>query len=121
MVVVHINNFVDFSGAVTQQFTQIREILEQRKLDIKVVNQPVLGIESAFKILADTIDTTFMPVVKAMNHKIDLDLNILHKVGELSSQLRAFTNGKPNVESSSYKVANGPKNGNNKEEPPKPS
>ncbi len=91
---------------MSQQFSQMRKTLEQSTLDIKVINQPLPGIEVAFKTLADTIDTTFMPVVKAMNHKIDLDLNILHKVGELSQQLRAFTNTSPSNAKASYKISN---------------
>jgi hypothetical protein len=102
-----LDNPSDLSKPIEQlgnQFAQLRQTLAQSKLDIEVINQPLPGLESAFKALADTIDTTFMPVVTAMNHKIDLDLNILHKVGELSRELREFTDTGQNSNTLNQKI-----------------
>jgi len=79
-------------ASISQQMMAIQQRLAQMNMDVKVVNQPVPGLEKAFSLLAETIDTSFIPVVKSMNHKIDLDLNILNKVSELTVQLRQFTN-----------------------------
>ena len=76
------------------QIAEIKTALAGSKLDIKVINEPVPGLDKAFAKLADTIDQTFMPVVQSMNHKINLDLNVLKKVGELSAELRQFTQSK---------------------------
>jgi hypothetical protein len=81
-------------AVLAQQIAEIKTALAGSKLDIKVINEPVPGLEKAFAKLADTIDHTFMPVVQSMNHKINLDLNILKKVSELSADLRQFTSGK---------------------------
>ncbi len=78
-------------ASISQQMTAIQQRLAEMNINVKVVNQPVPGLEKAFTLLAETIDTSFMPVVKSMNHKIDLDLNILNKVSELTVQLRQFT------------------------------
>jgi hypothetical protein len=81
-------------AALAQQMAQIKTALVGSKLDVKVINEPLPGLEIAFAKLADTIDQTFMPVVQSMNHKINLDLNILKKVSELSTDLRTFTASK---------------------------
>ena len=79
---------------LASQMADIKTALAGSKLDIKVINEPLPGLEKAFAKLADTIDQTFMPVVQSMNHKINLDLNILKKVTELSGELRKFTGSK---------------------------
>ncbi|WP_455210393.1 ATP-binding protein, partial [Kaarinaea lacus] len=81
-------------AVLAQQIAEIKTALVGSKLDIKVINEPLPGLEKAFAKLADTIDQTFMPVVQSMNHKINLDLNILKKVSELSADLRQFTSSK---------------------------
>jgi MoxR-like ATPase len=81
-------------AALAQQIGEIKTALAGSKLDVKVINEPLPGLEKAFAKLADTIDHTFMPVVQSMNHKINLDLNILKKVSELSADLRKFTGSK---------------------------
>lgn len=79
---------------LVREIALIKGALAESKLDVKVVNEPVPGLEKAFSKLADTIDQTFMPVVQSMNHKINLDLNILKKVTQLSADLRQFTGSK---------------------------
>ena len=81
-------------AVLIQQIADIKTALAGSKLDVKVINEPLPGLDKAFAKLADTIDQTFMPVVQSMNHKINLDLNILKKVSELSTDLRKFTGGK---------------------------
>jgi ATPase involved in DNA repair/ATPase family associated with various cellular activities (AAA) len=77
---------------IQQQIDVLQRKLSERPVDVTVINEPVPGMEKAFSRLAETIDTTFMPVVAAMNRKIDLDLNILHKVGQLSADLKEWKN-----------------------------
>jgi len=97
-------------GAVTQNLQQIREalieggsseqiagalagleqVIGNAQMEVQVVNQPSAVIEAAMSSMANSIETTFMPVVAAMNKKIDLDLNILRRVDELSSGLDEF-------------------------------
>jgi hypothetical protein len=90
---------------LAQQIGEIKTALAGSKLDIKVINEPLPGLEKAFAKLADTIDQTFMPVVQSMNHKINLDLNILQKVSELSADLRQFTSSKSKKTARQVKLA----------------
>jgi len=78
---------------IQQQIDALEQRLSERPVDVTVINEPVPGMEKAFTQLAETIDTTFMPVVAAMNKKIDLDLNVLHKVSQLSADLRGWQEG----------------------------
>jgi len=59
-------------------------------MEVQVVNQPSAVVEAAISSMANSIETTFMPVVAAMNKKIDLDLNILRRVDELGAGLDEF-------------------------------
>ena len=90
---------------LAKQIADVKNALADTKLDIKVVNEPVPGLEKAFSKLADTIDQTFMPVVQSMNHKINLDLNILQKVTQLSADLRQFTGSKPSEKTKRVKIS----------------
>lgn len=90
---------------LAKQIADIKTALAETRLDIKVINEPVPGLEKAFTRLADTIDQTFMPVVQSMNHKINLDLNVLKKVSQLSADLRQFTNMKANVKTKRIKIS----------------
>lgn len=97
----------DFSKPLAELASQIADIkntLAQTKLDIKVINEPVPGLEKAFSKLADTIDQTFVPVVQSMNHKINLDLNVLKKVTQLSADLRHFTSSKAQERTKRIKI-----------------
>ncbi len=61
-----------------------------RDAEIKIINQPSQVVEEAMVNLAKTIETTFMPVVAAMDKKIDLDLAILRRVSELNDGIDAY-------------------------------
>ena len=58
-----------------------------REAEITVVNQPSKVVEDAIQQLAQTIETTFMPVVASMNKKIDLDLAMLRRINDLRDSL----------------------------------
>jgi len=86
---------------IGEQITQLTESV--RAAEIQVINQPSKVVEEAMAELARTIETTFLPVVASMDKKIDLDLNILRRVDELSAgvdslQQRAKHSGSSNEE-----------------------
>lgn len=68
----------------------LRQAVENARMEVQVVNQPSVAIEAAMTAMANSIETTFMPVVAAMNKKIDLDLNILHRVNEMTDSFERF-------------------------------
>ena len=79
----------NFAGdGVQEQIIKLTESI--RNAEINVINQPSKVVEEAMVELAQTIETTFLPVVASMDKKIDLDLNILRRVDELSAGLESL-------------------------------
>jgi len=68
----------------------LEQVIGNAQMEVQVVNQPSAVVEAAISSMANSIETTFMPVVAAMNKKIDLDLNILRRVDELGAGLDEF-------------------------------
>ncbi|MBU2710557.1 DNA repair ATPase [Zooshikella harenae] len=77
--------------ALSEACQQIQKSLETIDFSINVVNQPSPVLEQSLSALANTVESSLMPVVTTMNHKIGLDQNILRKVNELSDQLKAIS------------------------------
>lgn len=76
--------------ALSDACQQIQKNLETMDFSINVVNQPSPVLEQSLSALANTVESSLMPVVTTMNHKIGLDQNILRKVNELSAQFKAI-------------------------------
>lgn len=68
----------------------LQQAVESAQMQVQVVNQPSVAIEAAMTAMANSIETTFMPVVAAMNKKIDLDLNILRRVDEMTDSFDRY-------------------------------
>lgn len=75
---------------ISKQLAILKEEIVNKKIDLQVVNQPSQVVEKAMVKMAETIETTFMPVVESMNRKIDLDLNIVRKMEKLSASFQDF-------------------------------
>ncbi|CAA0107501.1 Uncharacterised protein [BD1-7 clade bacterium] len=58
-----------------------------RQPDIKVVNEPVPGINQVLNVLADTIEGSLLPLVHTMDRKLDIDLKNHEKMKSISQQL----------------------------------
>lgn len=58
--------------------------------DIKVVNQPVPGMDKVLSTLADTIQETIFPVLQSLDKKLDIDMLNHVKMTYISNQLRAI-------------------------------
>ena len=89
----HINDALSGGESVDrieEVLVSLRQVISDAQVQVQVVNQPSAVVESAISNMANSIETTFMPVVAAMNKKIDLDLNILRRVNELSEGLEGF-------------------------------
>ncbi|WP_370514710.1 DNA repair ATPase [Endozoicomonas sp. OPT23] len=77
---------------LSKRLDQLNSTIAASSLDVEVVNHPVPGLQDVLSQLAGTIETSFVPVARAMNEKIGLDLNILRKVNELTAELRSHQN-----------------------------
>jgi hypothetical protein len=76
---------------ISKQLATLKDEITNKKIDLQVINQPSQVVEKAMVKMAETIETTFMPVVESMNRKIDLDLNIVRKMEKLSASFSEFT------------------------------
>lgn len=77
-------------------FEQLSQALKQLATvsapTVEVINQPVPGLDNILGVLADTIENSIYPLVRAMDKKIDIDLGTHDKMQEISQQLRALQN-----------------------------
>ncbi len=75
---------------ISQQLKSLQSAINDKDVGINIVNKPSVVVEESMQQLANVIETTFMPVVAAMDKKIDLDLTILRKVNELSDEVSSM-------------------------------
>jgi len=76
--------------SINQQLQVLQNTISNKDLGINIVNQPSAVVEESIQQLANIVETTFMPVVAAMDKKIDLDLAIVRKVNDLSEDIKAL-------------------------------
>ncbi|NYZ68368.1 DNA repair ATPase [Endozoicomonas sp. SM1973] len=81
---------VDSGAKLENGIQTLRQAITEKQANIQIVNQPSENLEDIIRTLAMTIETSFMPVVTSMNHKIGLDQNILRKVNELTHRLQRY-------------------------------
>jgi hypothetical protein len=55
---------------------------------VKVVNQPVPGVDALLKTIAGTLETSIFPLVKLMEGKLNIDLNTQKSMGSLYNEIR---------------------------------
>lgn len=67
---------------------QLADAISKARPDISVINQPVPGLDKVLSVLADTIEHTIAPLVRAMDKKLEIDLRTHDKMQEVSKQLR---------------------------------
>jgi hypothetical protein len=62
--------------------------MENLQYQVKVVNQPVPGIDALLKTIASTLETSIFPLVKLMEGKLNIDLNTQKSLGSLYNEIR---------------------------------
>ncbi|WP_434155634.1 DNA repair ATPase [Pseudomonas sp. JZ134] len=58
---------------------------------VQVVNQPVPGIDQLLRTLADTLEQSFLPLVRNMDRKLDIDLANLKRLEQIAQDIRAIS------------------------------
>ncbi len=66
----------------------LTEAIKTTRPAVKVVNEPVPGIDKVLTVLANTIEHSILPLVKTMDKKLEIDLRTHDKMKEISVQLR---------------------------------
>ncbi|GAA6153636.1 DNA repair ATPase [Pseudoteredinibacter isoporae] len=80
---------------------QLTEAVKQSQPSVKVVNEPVPGINKLLSALAQTIEHSISPLVRSMDKKLDIDLRTHDKMRDISEQLRSLESefsGKPSLD-----------------------
>jgi len=80
---------------ISHQLQSLQEAINEKDVGVNVVNKPSVVVEESIRQLANIVETTFMPVVAAMDKKIDLDLAIVRKVNGLSEDMKVLTQNIP--------------------------
>jgi len=80
---------------ISHQLQSLQEAINEKDVGVNVVNKPSVVVEESIRQLANIVETTFMPVVAAMDKKIDLDLAIVRKVNDLSEDMKILTQNIP--------------------------
>ncbi len=74
---------------VTKPLAKISEALQDKpETNIQVVNQPVPGLDAVLTTLAETLEYSFMPVLKTMDKKLDLDLRNHQRMQDIITELK---------------------------------
>ena len=58
------------------------------QVDVAVQAPPQPALQKVLESLADSLQNSFLPLVKAMDKKIDIDLRTHNRMGEMSNRLR---------------------------------
>jgi hypothetical protein len=73
-----------------QALKSVLEQMREMELNVQVVNQPVPGMDKVLNVMGDAINTSLLPVVAAMEHKLKMDHDIWERVKLLADQIEAL-------------------------------
>ena len=76
--------------AMLKGLTRIGQSLQDNRPQVEVFNQPVPGMDRVLQTLADTIEHSFMPMVRHMDRKLEVDLDTHYKIEHVGEQIRAL-------------------------------
>jgi len=76
---------------ISKHLKSLQQELGDMQTNINIDSRPSKAMEEAIQVMANTIETVFLPVVASMDRKIDLDLNIVRKVSELSNKIESYS------------------------------
>ncbi len=75
---------------VRDELKQIGSWLSQAQMNVEVVNQPVPGMDKVLNSMGDAITTSLLPVVSAMEHKLNMDHDIWVRVKALGEDISSL-------------------------------
>jgi hypothetical protein len=77
--------------ANTEQIDLVTQAIEKLNLEVSVVNEPLPGLDNAMSSLSKTLETAFVPVIVAMNKKLDINMEVLEEVTSLSKNIKRLS------------------------------
>ena len=79
---------------VTKQVSTITQAIKDLNLDVQVVNNPLPALGDALSSLSETMTNSFVPIVVAMNKKLEINMEVLEEVTKLSEKLTRLSQTK---------------------------
>lgn len=80
----------DIAELLVPVLDKLSSAVKAAKPAIKVINEPVQGLDKVLVVLADTIEHTIAPLVRTMDKKFEIDLRTHDKMRDISDQLRSL-------------------------------
>ena len=77
----------DRGDAVQQELQELVSLIKTLELNVQVINKPVPGMDKVLSAMGDAINTSLLPVVQAMEHKLKMDHDIWERVKLLGEQI----------------------------------
>jgi hypothetical protein len=68
----------------------VRKAIEKLNLEVNVVNEPLPNLDKALAALSKTLENSFVPVIVAMNKKLDINMEVLEQVTNLSKNIKGL-------------------------------
>lgn len=75
---------------VIAPLAHISKTLQEQKpeTNVQVINQPVPGLDAILTTLAETLEYSFMPMLKTMDKKLDIDLRNHQRMQDIIAELK---------------------------------
>lgn len=80
--------------SAASQVKSITDAIERLNLDVEVVNNPLPALGTALTSLSETMTNSFVPIVVAMNKKLEINMEVLEEVTKLSQKLNNLSHTK---------------------------
>ncbi|MEJ2608522.1 MAG: DNA repair ATPase [Candidatus Thiodiazotropha sp.] len=77
----------DRTEAVGRELQQLVSLIKTLELNVQVINKPVPGMDKVLNVMGDAINTSLIPVVQAMEHKLKMDHDIWERVKQLGEDI----------------------------------
>lgn len=74
-------------ATTTEQIKAITDAIENLNVDVEVVNKPLPALGKSLTALSETMTSSFVPIVVAMNKKLEINMEVLEEVTNLSKKL----------------------------------
>ncbi|MGJ8662621.1 MAG: ATP-binding protein, partial [Marinicella sp.] len=73
---------------------QMIDAINQLKLEVSVINEPLPGLDESLASLSETLETSFVPIIMTMNKKLSINSDVLEKVTDLSKKIQSLSQRK---------------------------
>lgn len=110
------NATIESVSVISKDLKRISSLIDKADLNVKVINQPVPGMDKVLSSMADAITTSLLPVVSAMEHKLHMDHDIWERVKALGEDINSLEKSMSIVAKMKRKVVVKNKSANNEQD-----